>query len=402
MVSAKMKRIVHLGAFVFACLVFKRVESQSVIKSILRLPDTGQNQSFTSTFGEDSDYSIHPQGFIDNGNGTLTDTVTGLHWQQSDGGEMTFAQAQQYADTLTLAGYTNWRLPTALESFSILNHQQANPALDAAAFPVSAAEYWWTSQTQVNNAQKVWATNAGGGIGNHPINETISAGGNKRFYARAVRDVVPPETLAVRFTNNNDGTISDVLTGLQWQSLAFSDSITWEEALTYAESLDLASYSDWRLPNIKELQSINDVGISSPSLNPNLFQIGGVQKIWSSTSLPNQPTKAWYLQSQFGITTYALKTARNKLLCVRGESAIVTAIDKVNSADHPYPNPFHNFIRVPDIKVGESIELYSSTGQRVARIKNATILETDNLPSGIYWLRRSEMPEQQFKLIKID
>ena len=32
--------------------------------------------------------------------------------------------------------------------------------------------------------------------------------------------------------------------------------MNWEDALSYAENLELAGYSDWRLPNAKELQSI--------------------------------------------------------------------------------------------------------------------------------------------------
>ena len=108
------------------------IEAQTVLRSILRLPDTGQNQSYTATFGEDSDYSVNNPGFILNANGTATDTVTGLQWQVADGGEMTFAQAQQYCDSLSLAGFTDWRLPTALEAFSILNHQQTNPEIGRA------------------------------------------------------------------------------------------------------------------------------------------------------------------------------------------------------------------------------------------------------------------------------
>jgi len=49
-----------------------------------KLPDTGQTQSFTSTFGEDSDYTINPPSYTDNGDGTITDNVTGLIWQKED------------------------------------------------------------------------------------------------------------------------------------------------------------------------------------------------------------------------------------------------------------------------------------------------------------------------------
>jgi hypothetical protein len=165
-----------------------------------RLPDTGENTSYTSTFGEDNDYNFNTPFFIINANGTVTDTVTQLMWQQTEGAEMTYANAKIYCDTLTLGGYTDWRLPNAHESFSILNHQYANPSLDLTVFSPTSAEYWWTGTLQSNDSNKVWVTNAGGGIGNHPKTETISAGGSKRFQVRAVRDITIPQMITNHFT----------------------------------------------------------------------------------------------------------------------------------------------------------------------------------------------------------
>ncbi|HRH36418.1 MAG TPA: DUF1566 domain-containing protein, partial [Catalimonadaceae bacterium] len=113
-----------------------------------RLPDTGEVNSYTTTFGEDHDYLVNPPGFTVNGNGTVTDTITSLVWQWVDGGEMTIENALVFADTATIGGFTDWRLPTAGESFSILNHQKANPALETSVFPSTSAEYWWTSDRQ--------------------------------------------------------------------------------------------------------------------------------------------------------------------------------------------------------------------------------------------------------------
>ncbi|UMB52812.1 DUF1566 domain-containing protein [Lutibacter sp. A64] len=54
-------------------------------------------------------------------------------------------------------------------------------------------------------------------------------------------------------TNNGDGTISDLSTGLMWQKTDDSTLRDWSTSLTYAENLTLGSKSDWRLPNAKEL-----------------------------------------------------------------------------------------------------------------------------------------------------
>ncbi len=53
------------------------------------------------------------------------------------------------------------------------------------------------------------------------------------------------------FEENNDGTVTDHNTGLTWQQQEDTTGRDWEAALSYCESLGLAGYSDWRLPNVK-------------------------------------------------------------------------------------------------------------------------------------------------------
>ena len=262
----------------FTSIIFSTINlvSQSVSKTMLRLPDTGQTSGYTTTFGEDNDYTINAPFFVVNGNGTVSDTLTGLMWQQADGGEMTIENATTYCSTLSLGGYSNWRLPSAHEAFSILNHQNNNPALNTTVFTTSIAEYWWTSDKQANDNAKIWCTNAGGGIGNHPKTETISAGGVKRFHTRAVRTISTPTIVPNHFTDNGNGTTTDNLTNLIWQKIIYSDSLTWENALTYADTLTINGNADWRLPNIKELQSINDETIINPSINTSYFSTSTV------------------------------------------------------------------------------------------------------------------------------
>jgi hypothetical protein len=171
------------------------VFSEPVKKTMIRLPDTGETSGFTEIYGEDADYNINPPGFILNGSGIATDTITGLMWQSSDGGELTFEKATVYCESLTLGGFSDWRLPSVHELFSIINLQFSNPALNVSVFPKSSAEYWWSGTVQWNDASKVWVTNSGGGVGNHGKAETIGAGGSKRYHVRAVRDPVAPQSL---------------------------------------------------------------------------------------------------------------------------------------------------------------------------------------------------------------
>lgn len=394
-----MKKIATLVTF---ALINHALLAQSVKKSMLRLPDTGEKMSYTSTFGEDNDYTINTPFFVDNGNGTLTDTVTGLMWQKADGGEMTIEKAINYCDTLSIAGYSDWRLPNAHEAYSILNHQYANPSLDVSFFTTSAAEYWWTSDQQCNDSTKIWCTNAGGGIGNHPKAETISAGGTKKFHARAVRDMSTPNLIPNHFTNNGNGTITDNLTNLIWQQVVSNDSLTWEAALGYADTLSLAGYSDWRLPNIKEIESINDEKIYNPSINTSFFSNIGIKNFWSSTTLPNQTTKAWYLDTHFGITTYQTKLTKLSVLLVRGEGNISTSVPNIKTQEsiHVYPNPFSNKLHIANAKGQEQFELFNILGDCIYSGNNIEKQDYSTLTKGVYILKITGQNITYLKLIK--
>ena len=370
-----------LGAFHFSL-------AQSVQKTMKRLPDTGQTTSYTNTPGEDADYNINPPFYLNNGNGTITDTITGLMWQQVDGGEMTFDKATTYANDLVLGGFSDWRMPTVLELHSILHLDKNNPALNTTYFTSPSAQYWWSSQKQVNDATKAWVTTAGGGVGNHPISETVSAGGAKKFHVRAVRDVSSPTTIATRFLDNKNGTTTDQLTGLIWQQVP-TDSMTWEQALITAEALSLGGSNLWRMPNIKELQSISEATIYNPSINKTYFSGISTSQFWSSTSLSNQSTKAWYLDTQYGITSQVVKTNKLRLLAVRSATTVTSVRDIANESNAMllYPNPsIGSFTLKADEPLGE-IRIINQLGQTIlSTITNEKIITLFLAEKGIFQL----------------
>ena len=283
-----------------------------------RLPDTGQTTGYTSTSGEDADFAINPPSLTDNADGTVSDNNTGLMWQKADGGEMTWENAATYCSNLTLAGFTDWRLPTSLELFSINNFNHLNPAMNPVYFTTTTADYWWTSETEVDDAAKIWVVNAGGGIGAHPKSETLSAGGTKRFQPRAVRNLYTPAAVTSHFTDNGNGTILDNITGLTWQKIQPSNTMTWEQALAYSHNLTLAGKSDWRLPNVRELQSLNDVKLSKPSIDKAYFTNMLSGNYWSSTTMFQTAAKAWDINVDYGIVSYNDKTLAENVLVVRG------------------------------------------------------------------------------------
>jgi uncharacterized protein (TIGR03437 family) len=302
--------------------------------TMARLPGTGQSRHFSTNFGDDANYALNPPMLRASGDGTVTDAVTGLRWQQADGGEMTWEKAAEYCKNLSLEGYRDWRLPFAHEAYSILNHNGSRPAMDASVFTTSAAEYWWTSDTRADDPTRVWVINAGGGIGPHPRNETVGAGGDKRYHTRCVRGAIKVDKLVSAFTDNRDGTVTDFHTGLVWQQQS-SDPLTWEEALAYAERLVLAGHDDWRMPHIKELRSLNYDQAANPSLNRSGLPGSTAIETWSSTTLFNQPERAWTVDFAFGIASYRNKTERLRVRCVRGGFQGVTAVSAASFEDGP-------------------------------------------------------------------
>ncbi len=320
----------------------------------VKIPDTGQTIDATTTFGEDSDYTINPPSYTDNGNNTITDSVTGLMWQKVDAGESAWDNAIARAVGVTTGGYTDWWLPTPGELYGILNHNNGNPAaLNLTYFPINpagAAEYWWTSETYAGDAAKVWCVNAGGGLGPKPKTETLSAGGTLRYHARYVRG--PKQISGRNLTNNGDGTITDTDTGLMWTQVP-GTAVAWTAALSYAENLTLAGYTDWRLPNIKELQSLTDYSLATAStaagalapINRAAFPTATTPATayWSSTVVragPGTPTSAWLVEfgvainippangpgrNAQGLISYEVMASRYPVFAVRGP--VTAAVD---------------------------------------------------------------------------
>jgi hypothetical protein len=111
-----------------------------------------------------------------------------------------------------------------------------------------------------------------------------------------------------RFVDNGDGTVTDTCTGLMWQKDTADvtgdgkrnadDAVPWCQALAYCENLSFAGHDDWRLPNVRELQSIVDYGRFNPATNPVFGAFSDA--CWSSTTFAKFPLGAWYVRFDDG------------------------------------------------------------------------------------------------------
>jgi hypothetical protein len=98
----------------------------------------------------------NPASVGDNGDGTVTDNVTGLVWQQTVAPSLyAWSDALALCPTLTLAGHTDWRLPSAIELVSIVDYGQAAPSISGTYFPATPSAAFWSSSIGPTYAWKV-------------------------------------------------------------------------------------------------------------------------------------------------------------------------------------------------------------------------------------------------------
>jgi hypothetical protein len=71
--------------------------------------------------GQDAQFTQNPTSYTDNGDGTVTDHVTGLMWQQATSDKVSYTDAISGAATQKTGGYSDWRVPTIKELYSLMN-----------------------------------------------------------------------------------------------------------------------------------------------------------------------------------------------------------------------------------------------------------------------------------------
>jgi len=128
-----------------------------------------------------------------------------------------------------------------------------------------------------------------------------------------------------QYTDHSNGTVTDNSSGLMWQT---RESIpqTWQQAIMYAQSLELGGYNDWRLPTIVELASLIDTSRSNPAINTDFFPGCRSDAYWSATEYSQNQDFAWYVNFNNGLEQNGgFKRRRYFIKVVRGESPSLQA-----------------------------------------------------------------------------
>ncbi len=360
------------------------------------ITEPGEGEAF---FGQDAHYDGFQPSYTDNGDGTITDNVTGLIWQQNLlETKFTYEEAVAAADTFSLAGYNDWRLPTIKELYSLIlfdgvngmSAEESIPYLDTDYFEFRYGDEYDPSErfidaqyatttvyvsTTMNNEPTMFGVNfADGRIKGYPQ--------SKNFEAKFVRG---SSNYGVNdLKDNGNGTITDAATGLMWDKNGSNEGMNWEEALAWVEeknSDNYLGYTDWRLPNAKELQSLLDY-TKSPATNgkpaiddmffvPEITDEGGGTDFpfyWTGTTHYDgpQPNKAAYIAfgTALGFMEIPPGSGNYTLMDVHGAGA--QRSDPKDGDPANYPNGFgpqgdviriYNYVRpVRDAETSTGVE----------------------------------------------
>jgi hypothetical protein len=258
----------------------------------------------------------HPL-YRDNGDETVSDISTGLMWTKSPSNPIRFSALAAYAANNRTGGYSDWRIPTIKELYSLIIFSggytgypsTSRPYIDESSFefhygsgtglgkaeakkrPIDVQE--WSSTKYIGRTmgkdESVFGVNfADGRIKAYPIMDPAN-------------QMQTPNQLSVRLVRGpayginafkpRPHTIIDEATGLEWQRKDDGRIKSWREAHSYCKNIQIDGHFDWLLPTAKELHSIVDYQ-RIPAINP-LFELSDSRAyLWSSTThLETPPPK---------------------------------------------------------------------------------------------------------------
>jgi hypothetical protein len=236
----------------------------------------------------------------------VSDELTGLNWcRRASPNEFPLSWPEAHAFIAALnaenfLGRNDWRLPQRRNLFSLVSHARSNPALPQSHPFVGVFHgYYWTASPCSRLPNQAWYIHLGGGRVfkgmKHGSYMVWPVCGNSD---RSINDAPLPEPFSAE-------TVCDPGTGLIWTrnaDLRGSQS-DWQGALNTVRQLNATracGFSDWRLPNVRELESLVDLSRHAPAINGCRHFFNIRDGYWSSTTSVYDPSYAWVLYTEDG------------------------------------------------------------------------------------------------------
>jgi len=278
--------------------------------------------------GQDAQCHRHPASYELAKDGlTVHDNLTGLTWQRSpdtDGNgtldrkdKLTLAQARALPAKLNaekFGGFNDWRLPSIKELYSLFDARGTDPSGPGGNDPAALTPYidtrffkfaygntatgerlidsQYASSTKfvgkgARGFDKLFGVNfADGRIKGYDL--FMPGGGmEKTFFVQCVRG--NPDYGKNNYHDNGVGTVTDRATGLMWAKTDSGKGLDWQQALAWVQQMNQEKHlghGDWRIPNVKELQSIVDY-----TRSPDTTKSAAIDPLFTCTSITNDDGK---------------------------------------------------------------------------------------------------------------
>lgn len=263
----------------------------------------------------------------------------------------------QDVNHIKLCGFDDWRLPTEKELVGIVDYSVSyhDAVVYADYFPYTLNTWFWTESKYGTITNSAWIVNFYTGIVDKDFR-------NGKHAVRLVRGHVEPNSFTVDTVNNT--LVKDDKTGLLWKrqeetarSQGCTVGMTWRDALRAADAANAAELggglggnNDWRLPNVKELQSIVDYEKTHYSTYSNYFDFytayfGGSTTDWFWSSSPHAygPNYAWGVRFNYGFISHHSRYDCLRVRLVSGKQPFLGNTGRV-FLESPLPDSYESGI----------------------------------------------------------